>query len=99
MGKNKVKKNPGKKGKGRQEVSGEVKENNPYQDVKENTPFELSEMVTTQSEVTVIVGKGVEVLNNNNNVSKEAAREEDCGKEKRKKERINWQPRGRAPAR
>jgi len=98
MGKNKVKKNPGKKGKGRQEVSEEVKENNPFQDVKENTPFKLSEMVTTQSEVTVVVGKGVEVLNNNNNVSKEAAREEDCGKEKRKKERINWQPRDRAPA-
>merc|ERR1719391_1718893 len=55
-------------------------------------------MVTTQSEVTVVVGKGVETLNNNNNVFKEeAAREEDCGKEKRKKERINWQPRDRAP--
>jgi len=97
MGKNKVKKNPGKKGKRRQEVSGgeHVKENNPFEDVKENTPFKLSEMVTTGSEVTVLAGKGVEVLsNNNNNVSKEdALKEEDCGKEKKKKESINWQPR------
>ena len=137
MGKNKVKKNPGKKGKGKQEVSGgeveeennplkdvkenmpfenvkentdfkdakenslfkDVKENAVFKDVKENSPFKLSEMVTTGAEVTILAGKGCEVLsNNNNNLSKEAAIPgEDCGKEKKKKESINWQPRERGP--
>jgi len=97
MGKNKVKKNPGKKGKGKQEVSegAEVKEKNPFKDAKENTAFKLSEMGITGAEVTVLVGKGAEVLsnnNNNNNVSKEdhAVNGEDCGKEN-SKESLNWQ--------
>ena len=123
MGKNKVKKNPGKKGKGKQEGSGgavkeennppkevrenlplenvkenlpfeNVKENTPSKDVKENTPFKLSEMMSTGAEVTILVRKGAEVLNNNNNLAKEG---EDCGKEMKKKESINWQPRERGP--
>ena len=97
MGKNKVKKNPGKKGKGKQEVSegAEVKEKNPFKDAEENTAFKLSEMGITGAEVTVLVGKGAEVLsnnNNNNNVSKEdhTVNGEDCGKEN-SKESLNWQ--------
>jgi len=102
MGKNKVKKNPGKKGKGRQVVSGgaDVKENNPIKDAKETISFKLSEIVKTGAEVTVLVGKNVDVLsNNNNNMSKEdhVMTGEDCGKEKKKKEGINWQLREQGP--
>merc|ERR1719397_2134665 len=136
MGKNKVKKNPGKKGKGKQDGSGgavkeennppkevrenlplenvkenlpfenvkentpskdeNVKENTPSKDVKENTPFKLSEMMSTGAEVTILVRKGAQVLNNNNNLAKEdALTVKDCGKERKKKESINWQPRER----
>ena len=90
MGKNKVKKNPGKKGKGKQVESSS-------QDGKEeNSPFKLSEMVTAGAKVTVVAGKGADVMSNNNNTdfSKEgASKGEGCGTGKNKRESINWQRR------
>jgi len=131
MGKHKVKKNPGKKGKGKGEVSGgevvkentsfqdvkkntslkDVKENTSLKDVKENTAFKdvkentnkLSEMVSagTRAEVTVLVGKSVEVFSNNNNIIISTSKEdeikgENCG-EGKNRESINWQPREQGP--
>ena len=85
-----MKKNPGKKGKGKQVESSS-------QDGKEeNSPFKLAEMVTAGAKVTVVAGKGADVMSNNNNTdfSKEgASKGEGCGTGKNKREGINWQRR------
>jgi len=72
MGKHKVKKNPGKKGKGKQEASGgevvkentlltDVKENSASQDVNENTAFKDVKNTAFKLSDLVSAGPGVEV--------------------------------------
>ena len=65
MGRNKVKKNPGKKGQGKSvEVEGE--------NLSKKSTFKLSEIVSDKAEVAVIASTGDDLRNNNNNRSRSA---------------------------
>ena len=71
MGRNKVKKNPGKKGQGKSvEVEGE--------NLSKKSTFKLSEIVIDKAEVAVIASKGDDLRNNNNNCSRNAKGDNGC---------------------
>ena len=70
MGRNKVKKNPGKKGQGKSvEVEGEN---------LSKKSFKLSEIVSDKAEVAVIANNGDDLRNNNNNCSRNSNGDNSC---------------------
>ena len=71
MGRNKVKKNPGKKGQGKSvEVEGE--------NLSKKSTFKLSEIVSDKAEVAVIANNGDDLRNNNNNCSRNSKGDNSC---------------------
>ena len=72
MGRNKVKKNPGKKGQGKSvAVEGE--------NLSKKSTFKLSEIVSDKAEVAVIANNGDDLTNNNNNnCSRNAKGDNSC---------------------